>query len=66
MSISESAKFAWRGITANKARSALTMLGVLIGVAAVIILVAVGTGASASVTNTLNSLGTNTDRKSVV
>lgn len=60
MSISESAKFAWRGITANKARSALTMLGVLIGVAAVIILVAVGTGASDSVTNTLNSLGTNT------
>jgi putative ABC transport system permease protein len=60
VSISESTKFAWRGITANKARSALTMLGVLIGVAAVIILVAVGTGASASVTNTLNSLGTNT------
>jgi putative ABC transport system permease protein len=60
MSISESAKFAWRGVTANKARSALTMLGVLIGVAAVIILVAVGTGASTSVTNTLNALGTNT------
>ena len=60
MSISESAKFAWRGLTANKTRSALTMLGVLIGVAAVIILVAVGTGASKSVTDTLSSLGTNT------
>ena len=60
MSISEGAKFAWRGVTANKARSALTMLGVMIGVAAVIILVAVGTGASKSVTDTLNSLGTNT------
>ncbi|MFT4108367.1 ABC transporter permease [Propionicimonas sp.] len=60
MSISESARFAWRGLTANKTRSALTMLGVLIGVASVIILVGVGTGASASVTNTLNSLGTNT------
>jgi putative ABC transport system permease protein len=60
VSISEGAKFAWRGVTANKARSALTMLGVMIGVAAVIILVAVGTGASKSVTDTLNSLGTNT------
>lgn len=60
MSISEGAKFAWRGVTANKARSALTMLGVMIGVAAVIILVAVGTGASRSVTDTLDSLGTNT------
>ncbi|SHI57244.1 putative ABC transport system permease protein [Tessaracoccus bendigoensis DSM 12906] len=60
MSISESIKFAWRGVTANKARSALTMLGVMIGVSAVIILVAVGTGASRSVTSTLDSLGTNT------
>jgi putative ABC transport system permease protein len=60
MNISESAKFAWRGLTANKPRSALTMLGILIGVAAVIILVGVGTGANQSVTDTLNSLGTNT------
>ena len=60
MNISESAKFAWRGVTANKPRSALTMLGVMIGVGAVIILVAVGAGASRSVTDTLNSLGTNT------
>jgi putative ABC transport system permease protein len=60
MNIPEASKFAWRGVTANKARSALTMLGVMIGVAAVIILVAVGSGAGASVTATLNSLGTNT------
>lgn len=60
MSISESARFAWRGLTANKPRSALTMLGILIGVASVIILVGVGTGANQSVTDTLNSLGTNT------
>jgi len=60
MNVSESVKFAWRGVTANKARSALTMLGVLIGVASVIVLVAVGTGASQSVTDTLSSLGTNT------
>ena len=60
MSIAESARFAWRGLTANKPRSALTMLGILIGVASVIILVGVGTGANQSVTDTLNSLGTNT------
>ena len=45
----ESVRFAVRGVTANRLRSALTMLGILIGVAAVIILVAVGTGSSASV-----------------
>ena len=60
MNLSESLRFAWRGVTANKARSLLTMLGVLIGVASVITLVAVGNGASASVTSTLNSLGSNT------
>lgn len=60
MNVTESAKFAWRGVTANKSRSALTMLGVMIGVAAVIILIAVGKGASQSVSDTLSSLGTNT------
>lgn len=48
------------GATSNKLRSLLTMLGVLIGVAAVIILVAVGTGSSLSVQNNINKLGTNT------
>jgi putative ABC transport system permease protein len=56
----ESARFAWQGVTANKARSALTMLGVLIGVASVIVLVGVGQGASALVTKTFSALGTNT------
>lgn len=60
MNLAESMNFAWRGVTANKPRSALTMLGVLIGVASVIVLVAVGTGASQSVSDTLSSLGTNT------
>ena len=60
MNLTESLRFAWRGVTANKGRSLLTMLGVLIGVASVIALVAVGNGARASVTNTLNSLGSNT------
>ncbi len=43
MNVQETARFAWQGVTANKTRSALTTLGVLIGVAAVIILVAVYT-----------------------
>lgn len=60
MNLFESARFAWQGVTANKARSALTMLGVLIGVASVIVLVGAGQGASNLVTNTFNSLGTNT------
>ena len=60
MNIAESARFAWRGVTANKPRSALTKLGVLIGVASVIILVAVGTGSSRSIQETISSLGSNT------
>ena len=60
MNLAESARFAWRGVTANKPRSALTTLGVLIGVASVIILVAVGTGSSASVQASISSLGSNT------
>jgi putative ABC transport system permease protein len=48
------------GIIANKLRSALTVLGVLIGVAAVVILVAVGTGSSKAVADQISALGTNT------
>jgi len=51
---------ALRGISSNWLRSLLTMLGVLIGVAAVIVLLAVGTGSSEAVANSINSLGTNT------
>jgi len=46
MSLYETVRFAIRGITANKLRSGLTVLGILIGVAAVILLVAVGNGTS--------------------
>ncbi len=60
MNVSETARFAWQGVTANKTRSALTTLGILIGVAAVIILVAVGTGSSKAVQDSINSLGSNT------
>jgi putative ABC transport system permease protein len=56
----ESLRFAIRGVLANKLRSLLTMSGILIGVAAVIILLAAGTGASASVQKSVSSLGSNT------
>jgi putative ABC transport system permease protein len=51
---------ALRGVTANKLRSILTMLGVLIGVASVILLMAVGNGSAATVRAAITSLGTNT------
>ena len=60
MNVRESGRFAWRGVTANKLRSALTTLGIMIGVAAVIILVAVGTGSSKSVQDSISQLGSNT------
>jgi putative ABC transport system permease protein len=60
MNVQETGRFAWQGVTANKTRSALTTLGILIGVAAVIILVAVGTGSSKAVQDSINSLGSNT------
>jgi len=46
-------------ISRNKMRSALTMLGIIIGVACVIAMVAVGSGASSSIQSTISSLGTN-------
>ncbi|HEY2834250.1 MAG TPA: ABC transporter permease [Sporichthyaceae bacterium] len=55
----QSAWFAWGGILANKMRSTLTMLGIVIGVASVIALVAVGTGSSAAVQASIDRLGSN-------
>ena len=49
-----------RGLSTNKLRSALTVLGILIGVGAVIILVAVGNGSSQAVQARIKDLGTNT------
>jgi putative ABC transport system permease protein len=60
MNIRESFGIAFSGIVSNRMRSALTMLGILIGVGAVILLVAVGAGSSASVQKSIQSLGTNT------
>jgi putative ABC transport system permease protein len=47
------------GLAANKLRSGLTILGLMIGVGSVIVLIAVGTGSSAAVTNQIDSLGSN-------
>jgi putative ABC transport system permease protein len=55
----ETLRFAVGGLAANKVRSGLTMLGVLIGVAAVIILLAVGNGSSQAVKDSIEKLGTN-------
>jgi len=55
----DSLRIALRGIAVNRMRSMLTMLGMLIGVAAVIVLVAVGNGSSAAVEAQIQSLGTN-------
>jgi putative ABC transport system permease protein len=56
----ETVRFALRGVTANKLRSGLTVLGVLIGVAAVILLVAVGNGSAKQIQDSIEQLGTNT------
>jgi putative ABC transport system permease protein len=60
VSIPETIRFALRGISANKLRSGLTVLGILIGVASVILLVAVGNGSAQAVQNQIEALGTNT------
>jgi putative ABC transport system permease protein len=55
----ETLRIAWSGIVANRLRSGLTILGMTIGVASVIILIAVGNGSSQAVKSQIQSLGTN-------
>jgi putative ABC transport system permease protein len=59
MSGREILRIALAGIAANKLRSGLTILGMTIGVAAVIILVAVGNGSKQAVQSRINALGSN-------
>ncbi len=59
MNLLESLRLAMAGLRANKMRSFLTMLGVIIGVGAVVALVSVGTGASREVTSQVEALGSN-------
>ncbi|MGW5262676.1 ABC transporter permease [Microbispora sp. NPDC004025] len=59
MNAAEVLRFALRGLAANRMRSALTMLGILIGVAAVILLVAIGEGSSRQIQQNIQRLGAN-------
>jgi len=59
VNIFEALRVAAAGLLANRLRSSLTMLGILIGVAAVILLVAVGNGASVQINNQIQALGAN-------
>src|SRR5204862_1823920 len=52
-------RVALESLVANKTRSLLTMLGVIIGVASVVALLSVGQGASAAITGQVSALGTN-------
>jgi len=59
MELTQGIKMAWKSISTNKMRSILTMLGIIIGVSAVIALVSIGQGATSQVTKQVESLGTN-------
>jgi len=52
-------RIAWEGVVRNKVRSLLTMLGVIIGVAAVIIMIAISAGTEATIAEQIEGLGTN-------
>jgi len=57
MSILESLKTAWQSVLANKLRSSLTMLGMVIGVCTVVLLIALGQGFQTGMTQTFNNMG---------
>ena len=59
MQLFQTISMAFKAIAGNKVRSFLTMLGVIIGVMSVIVLVAIGQGTTASVTESISSMGTN-------
>jgi len=59
MNITQSLRIALRSIGANKLRAGLTMLGIIIGVMAVVAMLSIGRGASAAITNQITSIGTN-------
>jgi len=59
VNVMESFRISLRSINVNKMRSFLTMLGIIIGVCSVIMMVAISQGATSSVTNQIQSLGSN-------
>ena len=59
MNTNEVLRISWEAILKNKVRSLLTMLGIIIGVAAVIIMIAISSGTEATISDQITSLGTN-------
>jgi putative ABC transport system permease protein len=57
--VTETIRVAFSGLSANKLRSGLTILGLMIGVGSVIVLIAVGTGSSDAVESQIEALGSN-------
>lgn len=59
MTLKDTIEETYAALSANKARSSLTILGIVIGISSVIALVSVGQGASASISASVNALGSN-------
>jgi putative ABC transport system permease protein len=59
MNLWQTVRVAWEGISVNKVRSFLTMLGIIIGVSAVIIMMAVSAGTEATIAERIQGLGSN-------
>ncbi|MCC6905614.1 MAG: ABC transporter permease [Anaerolineae bacterium] len=59
MSITQTLQIAWEGLMLNRVRSFLTTLGIIIGVASVIMMLAISAGAEAAIAEQINSLGAN-------
>ncbi len=59
MNIIENIRISFRALAANKLRSGLTMLGIIIGVAAVVALMSIGRGATRNITSRVEGLGSN-------
>ena len=59
MQLAQTVSMAFKAISGNKVHAFLTMLGVIIGVMSVIVLIAIGQGTTASVTESIASMGTN-------
>ena len=56
--LNQSVKMAIKSILGNKGRSALTMLGIIIGVSSVILLTGIGSGTTKAITDQISSMGT--------
>lgn len=59
MTLNDTLQETYTALSANKVRSGLTVLGIVIGIASVIAMVSIGTGASNSISSSINSLGSN-------